>query len=85
GLSVCGEMAGEPMFSIVLLALGYRELSMNSSGISRVKKMVRQWNSHSNSVLRETLLRQKTAADVLRCLQQQLASAFPEAVPELDY
>lgn len=85
GLSVCGEMAGEPMFSIVLLALGYRELSMNSSGISRVKKMVRQWDSHSNSVLRETLLRQKTAADVLRCLQQQLASAFPEAVPELDY
>ena len=84
-LCLCGEMAAEPMYSIVLIALGYSQLSMSSQGISRVKKLIRQWNTQNNCDLAESLLEQKTAAGVLKVLKQKLGYFMPEADPELDY
>ncbi len=40
-VSVCGEMAGNPRFTPLLLGLGLRSLSMNASSIPRVKQAVR--------------------------------------------
>ena len=37
---VCGEMAGEPRFTALLLGLGFRELSMTASNIPRVKRRI---------------------------------------------
>jgi phosphoenolpyruvate-protein phosphotransferase (PTS system enzyme I) len=41
GLSLCGEMAGDPRFTALLLGLGIRDLSMAPSNIGRVKQRVR--------------------------------------------
>ncbi|MGD8896453.1 MAG: phosphoenolpyruvate--protein phosphotransferase, partial [Acidobacteriota bacterium] len=40
-LSLCGEMAGQPVEAVLLVGLGYRELSMAPSAIPRVKAAVR--------------------------------------------
>ena len=40
-VSICGEMAGDPRFTALLLGLGFRELSMTASNIPRVKKRIR--------------------------------------------
>ena len=40
-LSVCGEMAGEPLQAVLLVGLGFRELSMAPSAIPRVKEAIR--------------------------------------------
>jgi phosphoenolpyruvate-protein phosphotransferase (PTS system enzyme I) len=40
-VGLCGEMAGEPMFALVLLGLGLDELSMNSTAIPIVKSVLR--------------------------------------------
>jgi phosphotransferase system enzyme I (PtsP) len=40
-LSICGEIAGQPLEAMALLALGFRNLSMSASGIGPVKAMVR--------------------------------------------
>lgn len=40
-VSVCGEMAGDPRYASLLLGLGIRDLSMNSSSLLRVKQRVR--------------------------------------------
>jgi phosphotransferase system enzyme I (PtsI) len=40
-LSVCGEMAGQPLQAVLLVGLGYRELSMAPSAIPRVKEALR--------------------------------------------
>jgi phosphoenolpyruvate-protein phosphotransferase (PTS system enzyme I) len=41
-VTVCGEMAGEPMIASVLVGLGIRELSMSAVSIPEVKDAVRQ-------------------------------------------
>jgi phosphoenolpyruvate-protein phosphotransferase (PTS system enzyme I) len=40
-VSVCGEMAGDPRFSALLLGLGLRNLSMAPRNIPRVKQRIR--------------------------------------------
>ena len=40
-LSVCGEMAGQPLQAVLLMGLGFRELSMAPSSIPRVKEALR--------------------------------------------
>jgi phosphotransferase system enzyme I (PtsI) len=41
-VTVCGEMAGEPMIASILVGLGIRELSMSAVSIPEVKDAVRQ-------------------------------------------
>jgi len=38
--SICGEIAGDPRFTALLLGLGFRELSMAPASIPRVKKRI---------------------------------------------
>ncbi len=40
-LSMCGEMAGNPLEAMVLIALGFRTLSMAGAAIGPVRAMVR--------------------------------------------
>ncbi|MCV2403440.1 phosphoenolpyruvate--protein phosphotransferase [Marinomonas sp. C2222] len=41
GLSVCGEMAGDPMSAILLMAMGYDVLSMSATSLPKVKAVIR--------------------------------------------
>lgn len=41
-VSVCGELAGDPLGAVTLLGLGYRHLSMSSANLLRVKSVLRQ-------------------------------------------
>ncbi len=40
-VSICGEMAGDPRYTALLLGLGFRELSMTATSIPRVKQRIR--------------------------------------------
>ncbi|MEM8914233.1 MAG: phosphoenolpyruvate--protein phosphotransferase [Pseudomonadota bacterium] len=40
-VSICGEMAGQPLEALALLGIGFRTLSMSPSSIGPVKRMVR--------------------------------------------
>ncbi len=44
-LSICGEMAGNPIEAMVLIALGFRTLSVATTAIGPVKEMVRSLDS----------------------------------------
>jgi len=55
-VSVCGEMAGDPNFTELLLAMGLRSFSMHPAQIAAVKQRVlradaRYWASHLEHVL----------------------------------
>lgn len=40
-VSICGEMASDPLAAILLLAMGFDTLSMNSSSLPRIKWVIR--------------------------------------------
>jgi phosphotransferase system enzyme I (PtsI) len=40
-VSICGEIAGDPRFTALLLGLGFREFSMTATNIPRVKQRIR--------------------------------------------
>ena len=40
-VAMCGEMAGEPTYTLILLGLELDELSMTPSAIPRIKKIIR--------------------------------------------
>lgn len=55
-LSVCGEMAGDPMGAILLMAMGYDVLSMSSTSLPKVKAVIRNISlSQSQDMLREVM------------------------------
>lgn len=43
-VSICGEMASDPMAAILLLAMGFDVLSMNSAGLPRIKWVIRNFS-----------------------------------------
>lgn len=55
-VSICGEMASDPVAVILLLAMGFDGLSMNSSSLPRVKWVIRQFSMASaRKILGEVL------------------------------
>lgn len=39
-VSVCGELAGDPIGALILLGLGYQRLSMNATNMSKIKYLI---------------------------------------------
>jgi len=71
-VGVCGEMAGDPMLALLLVAMGMDSLSMNSGCLPRVKKTLRHFSlEHAKEILQDVLsfgdciLAQKYLDDVL--------------------
>ncbi|MEJ2765466.1 phosphoenolpyruvate--protein phosphotransferase [Photobacterium sp. MCCC 1A19761] len=40
-VSVCGELAGDPIGALLLVGMGYRSLSMNTRNVARIKYLLR--------------------------------------------
>jgi phosphotransferase system enzyme I (PtsP) len=74
-VSVCGEMAGEPVLAILLVAMGYRQLSMSVSNVMRVKWALKQVSLPQA----ETLLAQVMALDTPDRIRTHLLDALSEA------
>jgi phosphotransferase system enzyme I (PtsP) len=55
-ITLCGELAGEPGGTILLMAMGYRKLSMNSHSLLKIKWVVRSAKlSDAKALLEEVL------------------------------
>jgi len=54
-LSLCGEMAGDPLEAMALIGLGFRTISMSPPQLGKVRAMVRSLNVEELSGYMETL------------------------------
>jgi phosphotransferase system enzyme I (PtsP) len=71
-VSICGELAGDPLAAVLLLAMGYDVLSMNATSLPKVKKVLRSLKmSEAIEVLDEVMV-MDNAADVRVRLEQVL-------------
>jgi phosphotransferase system enzyme I (PtsP) len=65
-LTLCGEMGGNPLDALALLALGYRGLSMSAAAIGPVKAMVLATDLRLARAFVANLLTEKTTSQRLR-------------------
>jgi phosphotransferase system enzyme I (PtsI) len=77
-VAICGEMAAEPIYAVVLLGLGLDEFSMNPLSIPKVKKVVRMLRLDESRSLVEQLFQFPTSSEIERFLRSWMAGKFPE-------
>jgi len=77
-ISMCGEMASDPLHALLLLGLGFDELSMTPGAIPMVKRLIRSVTYGQAAEVAQRLFRCATAREVGQHLVQQMAAYFPE-------
>jgi len=78
-VSVCGEMASQPLMAFALIGLGLRSLSVNPRAVPLVKRIVRGLSVSFATEAATAALQARTAADVERHLRVRLLAAFGDA------
>ena len=76
-VSVCGEMAADPLCAVALLGLGVRELSMSPNALPRLRQVVRGLSLDELAPVLHDALGMTTAAEVRTLLEARLAACLP--------
>jgi phosphotransferase system enzyme I (PtsI) len=77
-VNVCGEMSGEPIYTMLLLGLGLRQLSVTPHNIPAIKTVIRTITLEEANQVAHEALRLETARDVNNYLRQQMRRILPE-------
>ncbi len=75
-VSMCGEMAGDPVYALALLALGFDELSMTAGQIPTVKAIIRQASRAEARELLSTAMALTTAEEIERYIRMEMERRF---------
>jgi phosphotransferase system enzyme I (PtsI) len=77
-ISLCGEMASEPKYTMLLLGLGLRTLSLTPQMIPDIKKIIRSVTLAECEQLAEAALAADSAEQVLESLVAKARPLLPE-------
>ena len=75
---ICGEMAAEPAFSVLLVGLGMDELSISPGLVPKVKKAIRSMTYEEMKELAEEVLLMTCAEEIKERADSALRSKLPE-------
>lgn len=76
--SLCGEMAGQPLYTLLLLGLGLRTLSMAPANIPEVKKLIRLVTMKQAKRIARRALSFETDRQVTNYLRDETRKVLPE-------
>lgn len=77
-ISMCGEMASDPLHGLLLVGLGFDELSMTPGAIPLMKRIIRSVTYGQAAEAAQRLFGCATAQEVERLLLQEMRARFPE-------
>ena len=80
-VAMCGEMAGDPLCTPILLGLELDGLSMTPLAIPRVKKIIRNSTVRESAELLETVITFSTAHEIEQYVRDYMIRRFPECCP----
>jgi len=78
-VSVCGEMASQPLMAFALIGLGVRQLSVAARSVAIVKRIVRGVSARVATDAADAALDTQTARESEALLRARLLSAFGDA------
>lgn len=79
-VSVCGEMSGEPVYTMLLLGMGLRQLSVTPHNIPEIKKVIRSITLEEAKAVAQEVMQLETARDVNNYLREKTRRILPEVV-----
>jgi phosphotransferase system enzyme I (PtsI) len=79
-VNVCGEMSGEPIYTMLLLGMGLRQFSVTPHNIPEIKKVIRSVTIEEATEVAQEVLRMETARDVNNYLREQTRRVLPEMI-----
>lgn len=71
-VSICGEMAGDPLAALLLLAMGFDALSMNSASLLRIKWVIRSFSLNESRQILADVLSMENPSEIRLYLQEVL-------------
>lgn len=74
-VSICGEMAGDPASAILLLAMGFDTLSMNSNRLLRIKAVIRRFSMKQAKQLLDEVLAMDDPVEIRNHMEMALEEA----------
>ena len=78
---MCGEMAGSPFYTPLLIGLGARDFSMNLNSIRAVGDVITSISLVDAEALARAALALSTAGEIERLLRDQYADTWPHLFP----
>jgi len=75
-VAMCGEMAGDPLATVILLGLGLDELSMNAFSIPAVKKIIRSVSMAEAEELVGTVMEMRSGKEIDTYVRQLMEKRF---------
>jgi len=78
-ITVCGEMAADPLSAIVLLGFGLKKFSMNPIFIPRIKKALRSVEYKTVRKVVQKAITLKTAQEVEEYIIEKILLKYPDA------
>ncbi len=76
-MSVCGEMGGDPFFSLLLMGMGIHSLSMSPMAMPIIKKIIRSGFHDEGRKLLERVLDVETNNELKEILETEMTSKYP--------
>lgn len=70
-IGMCGELAGDPLATMVLVGLGLDKLSMSASSIPKVKEIIRKISYKEAKKLANKVLKCKTSSEIKEILREK--------------
>lgn len=81
-VGMCGEMAGNPLATVLLVGLGLDEFSVVPSVLPEIKKIIRSVSYRRAKELASEVLKLHTTQEVRSYLRQYIAKKFPDILLE---
>ena len=79
-VNVCGEMSGEPIYTLLLLGMGLRQLSVTPHSIPEIKKIIRSVTLQEAQQVTQEAMCLETARDVNNYLREKTRRLLPEVI-----
>jgi len=76
-VSICGEMAGDPLATVPLVGLGLEQLSLSPALIPEVKEVIRAIKVGEAEAIAADCLEMRTGAEVRRYLERAIGAYLP--------
>jgi phosphotransferase system enzyme I (PtsI) len=80
-VAMCGEMAGDPVCTLILLGFELDGLSMTPLAIPRVKKIIRESTQKESKELLERLMSFTGTREIEEYLRNYMSKRFPDECP----